>query len=199
MKIRIEFTAHLYLRGIKNKTWIEMVFNNYDGVLGTDITAVELTGPSGLITNDLADFFIYEEYNHILYEVGDAVPELGTYNFSVTIGGETVTGTDVQTINRTLPLVDMNVTTPESGASIATDTTFTWTAVTDPGFDIFYGIQIRTAANDFVVNVRYIGDFQYDVNLTPGDYKWQVIVMDGIDWSATNNRTHNYWGTFTVI
>lgn len=182
-------------------TWLELLFLNYPGTLSSDITAFSITGPSGLITNDLSECYVYENNHHILYEVVDTVPELGTYNFSVTIGGETVNQSDVQTVNRTLPVVDMTVTTPAPGASIETDTTFSWSAVPDPGFPVYYGIQIKTQAetDDFAISERYIGDFQYAVNLSPGDYKWQVIVMDGIDWSNTNNRTHNHWENFTIV
>jgi len=180
-------------------TWVEAVFPLYNGVLENDITAISVTGPSGLITDDKADFIFFEDMNHALCEIVGQVPELGTYTFSITIGGETIVLTDVQSINRTLPVVDMSVTTPAPGTSVTTDTTFTWSAVPDPGFPVYYGIQIITEAEVYVTNVRYVGDFSYAVNLPVGNYKWQVIVMDGIDWKTTNNRTHNNWNTFTII
>jgi len=180
-------------------SWLEIIFPSYGGALGSDITAISITGPSGLLTNDLGDFYIYEDQNYILFETPDTTPELGTYTFSVTIGGETLEKSDEQTVNRTLPFVNNDVSTPAPGESSTTDTTFTWSAVGDPGFTVYYGIQIRNAAEEFVSNVRYIGDFQYAINLSPGNYTWQVIVMDGIDWSNTNNRTHGNWSSFTII
>lgn len=180
-------------------TWIEVIFPGYVGTLETDITSMTLTGPSGLISNNKADFLFYESMNHILYLVDTVAPEIGDYTFSITIGGETIDKTDTQTINRSLPFVDNSVSTPLPGASTATDTVFSWIAVPDPGFDVFYGIQIRDNADNYISNVRYIGDFQYTVNLSPGNYTWQVIVMDGMDWSNTNNRTHGNWSSFTII
>jgi len=182
-----------------NESWVEVYFPNYIGVVEDDITAISFTGPSGLITNDKADLDFYENLKYIIYRSVGTPPELGTYTFSVTIGGETLEKTDEQTIIRTLPIVDNNVSTPAPGASSTTDTTFTWEAVSDPGFDVYYGIQIVDESDNYIANMRYIGDFQYAINLVPGNYSWQVIVMDGIDWSNTNNRTHGNWSSFTII
>jgi len=180
-------------------TWIEVHFTGYLGDLETDITAITLTGPSGLISNTKADFTFYESIKHIIYYVDNVSPELGTYTFSITIGGETLDKSDEQTINRTIPAVDNNVSTPAPGTSSSTDTTFTWQAIPDPGYNVFYGIQIKDESGVYLANVRYIGDYQYAINLIPGNYTWQVIVMDGVDWSNTNNRTHNNWSSFTII
>ncbi len=179
-------------------TWIELSFTNYSGTLGSDITAISITGPSGLITDDLNDFTIYEDTNYLWYGVDAAVPELGTYTFSVTIAGEAVGGTDDQTVNRTVPTVDSQTMIPAPGSSVPTDTTFEWTAVADPGYTVYYGIQIKDNAGDLVTNERYIGNFEYDINLPSGDYTWQIIVMDAVDWKTNNNRTHGNWEAFTV-
>ena len=180
-------------------TWIEIIFPSYPGVIATDVEAISITGPSGLMTNDLADFYVYEDMNYILFEVLDVVPELGQYDFSVTINGETLLGSDTQTVNRTLPTINNLTISPGLDESTTTDITFTWEAVPDPGFTVYYGIQIKNIAGDFIANVRYIGNYQFDINLQPGDYIWQIIVMDGVDWTNTNNRTHGNWAEFTII
>ncbi len=179
--------------------WLELVFTNYSGVLGDDITAISITGPSGLITNSLGDFTITEETHFLWFSTEDVIPELGTYNFSVTIAGETVLGSDEQTINRTLPVVSPATMIPVPESSVPTDTTFEWDAVADPGYDVYYGIQIRDSLGEYVCNVRYVGEFSYDINLPAGDYRWQIIVMDGVGWKENNNRTHRPWQNFTIV
>jgi len=180
-------------------TWIEAYFPNYVGTLGTDVTAFSITGPSGLITNNKNDIEFFEDMNYILYREELSEPEFGTYEISITIGGETLTLTDEQIINRTLPVVNNLTLSPGIDETSTTDIIFTWDAIPDPGFPVYYGIQIVSDSGEYIVNVRYIGDFQYAVNLLPGNYSWQIIVMDGIDWSNTNNRTHGNWENFTIV
>jgi len=179
-------------------TWIELDFTNYVGDLVADITAISVTGPSGVIVNDINNFIYYPETQYIMYIIEDQVPEIGTYDFSVTIDGETVVDTDEQSVNRTIAIVDTQTMVPASDSTTQTSTTFTWDAVADPGYTVYYGIQIRNLAGDYIANVRYIGDFQYNINLDPGQYRWQVITMDGIDWKSSNNRSHGNWVWFTI-
>lgn len=179
-------------------TWVEFLFRNYTGTLSTDITAISVTGPSGVIADQKTDFTFYDDMNYVMYFTGDNAPEIGSYTFSVTIGGETVQANDSQIVNRTLPVVDPATMVPAPGSTVPTDTTFTWSAVADQGYDIYYGIQIRDNNGNYVANVRYVGNFDYDINLPAGDYTWQIICMDGVDWVDTNNRTHNNWQSFTI-
>jgi len=179
--------------------WLELLFTNYAGVLADDITEITVTGPSGLITNNINDFEIFEDTDFMWFATPALVPELGTYNFSVTIGGETVLGSDEQTVNRSLDSVSPATMVPVPDSSVPTDTTFEWGAIADPGFPVYYGIQIRNAGGEYVANVRYVGDFTYDINLPAGNYTWQIIVMDGVGWKENNNRTHGPWQNFTIV
>ena len=129
------------------------------------------------------------------------MPELGTYNFSVTINGETVEKSDDQDINRLIPAVDTTSMIPFEGDSIQTTTPFTFTwgvAGVDLAYTVYYGIQIRDQFGNYVVNSRYINDFTYTTDLSPGDYRWQVITVDGPIWSSVNNRINDNWINFTI-
>lgn len=181
-----------------NKSWIELSFINYTGVLQDDIESISVAGPGGLITDDIEEFVIYEDEKYLFYQV-EGVPEIGSYAFSVTIGGETVEDTDEQLVNRDIPSADTDAMTPSEGSSVPPGTVmFTWEAVPDPGYAIYYGIQIRDFNGDYLVNERYVEGFQYNVELSSGTYSWQVITMDGNSWVTTNNRSHGNWINFSV-
>jgi len=179
-------------------TWVEFNFKNYIGDLSTDITNITVTGPSGFTASLLSNFVFRDDKQYILRQFNGISPPLGSYTFSITIGGETVEYVETQTINRSIPAVDTQTMFPSAGAIVPTSTTFTWDEVADPGYDIYYGIQIYDQ-NDYVVNERYVGNFNYNVNLVPGNYTWQVITMDGMDWNSSNNRTHGNWVNFTIV
>jgi len=179
-------------------TWIEFMFTDYVGTLSEDIEAISIIGPSGLITDNLNDFRVYDGIYYLLYQM-NSVPELGVYTLSATIGGETVENTDTQTINRTVPIVDDQTIIPAPDDAVPVDTKFEWTAVADPGYDVYYGIQIRDESGNYVVNYRWVDNFEYNVTLDPGNYTWQIIVVDGSGtWVSVDNRTHGNWNSFSI-
>ena len=181
-------------------TWIEFLFPNYVGILANDIEAINIKSPSVTLTNDINDFDIWEDENDVLYQIIGDVPELGTYIFHVTIDKEEVMKEDWQTVNRTLPLVLSEGRLPAASAIVsAGNINFEWDTVTHQIYDTYYGIQVRNSLGEYVVNERHVPGYTNSEVLSAGNYTWQVMVMDGINWKYNNNRTHGNWHDFTVI
>ncbi len=180
-------------------TWLEFMFKGYTGTLSKDIESISVTGPKGLITNKLNTFHIYDDLDYLLYQIKDSMPNLGKYNFSVTINKTTVKHTDEQIVNRKNPIVNKQTLIPAPDSIVPVNTTFEWGVIPDPGYNIYYGIQIRDDKGNYVVNQRYITNFKYNISLEAGDYTWQIIIVDGNgSWKSVNNRTHGNWESFTI-
>lgn len=180
-------------------TWVELSFYDYVGTLQDDIESISVTGPSGLITDSKSDFKFYEDYNYICFILFNQTLELGDYSFSVTISGETVEDSHTQSVNRDMPKVSTDNMIPSSGSSVASPVDFSWDAVPDPGYSIYYGVQVREADSiNYHVNDRTITGTTYNAVLAAGSYEWQVIVMDADTWDLINNRSNSGWVPFSV-
>lgn len=181
-------------------TWFTLSFPNYTGTLSTDITSISLSGPSGLITNKISDFSFYDDMNQLFMNQHNQAPELGTYTFSVTIDGVTKEVYDTQSVNRYIPPVSKDSMIVSEDSTSELSVTFSWDAIPDPGYTTYYGIQVREPGTmNYHVNQRYLTETVYEATLDPGDYEWQIIVIDSNTWEEINNRSNGGWESFVII
>ncbi len=190
-------------------TFYDVEVWGYNGDLQpADIDSYTIVGP-GInktytgedIENSIDDIEFDPSYNGIWLSVPGS-PQVGEFTFTVTIGGVALTGTDVQHINRALPLPGgFNVT---EGTVLTSKTPiFYWDAVSGvTGTDISYRFQIRDAdTRQLVVNTpRISGMLHYVVptgRLAPDNsYQYRVRVTDSDEWLDVQNRSHNDWISF---
>jgi len=195
---------HYYTADGSSKTWYDLYIHDYPETvsLPDDVESLIITGPDGVVV-DGKDQIPYEGGGDFFTEV-NGPPQIGTYTFSVTIGGTTKTYADVQVVNRFIPTPEATQFSVESDAVINVKTpTFTWDPVSVDGVQLYYRLQIRDADGQYVhTTPRTLGMTSYTLPegvLNPDtQYQYRVRVSDADDWLYVQNRAHSGWQDFST-
>ncbi|SLM29162.1 exported hypothetical protein [Desulfamplus magnetovallimortis] len=117
-------------------------------------------------------------------------PEIGTYTFTVVSNGVTYTSTNTQSVNRELPVPDIN--------SFRVDgQTFSWDLVNyeEESIPLYYRLRVYDSSGKRLINTDHNHDmssYTYEGELTEGDvYLMYVRVSDSDDWIQVQNQTYN--------
>jgi hypothetical protein len=179
--------------------------NDFPGTLPDDVDSITITGPSGVLPYNKADFDFDPEFGGGFYLSIPRSPELGEYTFTVVAGPYVGTATDSQTVIRTISIPDIKAPSPADGATVQSKTPgFSWSAVDSLGIPIYYRLQIRDIVADeraFATDrTRDLLSYTVPLNeLTPGkQYKWRIRATDADNWVGVQNRSHTEWRTFTM-
>jgi len=178
-----------------------MIGNDFSGTLPDDIS-IAVTGPSGLLPYDKSDYIYNPQFREFTLPIPGS-PELGTYHFTVWGDSSTGTATDTQSVNKVLPIPDVNSFSPADGATVASETpTFSWGQVTYPATTIYYQLEIADDQNHVYATGRIAGMLSHQVPegfLTANKtYRWRVRAVDNSTWVAVQNRSQSNWATFTI-
>ncbi len=171
------------------------------GYLPEDVNDVTVKDPDGNIILRTDNFEFDGQFDEYFAAV-DGAPKLGTYEFSVTAGGLTITATDTQAENRVIPLPDTNSFVPAAGTVVDSMTpVFSWDAVDFE--DAFYRFEIIDQwGNRVYATSRMPGMLSAVVpqwKLNPGQtYYWRVRVTDSDNWADIQNRANSAWVEFTM-
>ena len=131
-------------------------------------------------------------------------PEIGTFTFTVASGSLSGTATEIQYINRAIPIPDTSTLSPVNGAILTSKTpVFSWAPVDYNETTLSYRFEINDMSNNRVfATSRQEGMHSCAVpegRLTPGQtYQWRVRVTDSDNWEAVQNRANSEWLTFTM-
>ena len=110
---------------------------------------------------------------------------------------------DIQSVVRTIPLVDISTFSQEIGATLGPNTpTFSWGAVKAEA-PIYYRFEIYKQQGGRIYSTRYVkGMLSHTVPegvLKPGQaYRWRVRVADGDTWTRVQNRSYSDWHRFAM-
>jgi hypothetical protein len=176
--------------------------NDFSGILPDDIS-IAVTGPSGLLPYDKSDFIYYPQFREFFLSIPGS-PDLGTYNFTVWGDSSTGTATDTQSVNKVIPIPDVNSFSPADGATVGSETpTFSWGEVTLPGTTIYYRLEINDDQDNRVYATdRTLGMLSHKVPagfLTANKtYRWRVRAVDNSTFVTVQNRSHSNWVNFTI-
>ena len=182
----------------------------YSGSLPGDVDQLTISGPGVDLTYSKADIAAgkdglayYPAWNEFFLALPGA-PTPGHYTFTVTTDGVTQTYTDIQYVNRTLPLVDTAGASPAADQEMVSMTpTFSWPGVTADGPVLSYRLEINDmAGNRVFASPRVPGMLDHTLPvgaLQPGQsYVYRIRVIDNDQWLDVQNRSHTAWIPFTT-
>ena len=185
------------------KTTIEVVIGKgFTGNLPDDIDTITVTGPKGDLSISKDDFTYIPQLRDFIIRL-PGPPEIGTYTFKVTSGTMSGSATDIQSVVRTMPLVDISTFSPAIGATLRPNTpTFSWGAVKAEA-PIYYRLEIYKQHGGRVYSTGYsngmLSHTVPDGVLKPGQvYRWRIRVADGDEWAKVQNRSYNDWHSFAM-
>lgn len=184
----------------RQRTNLEIVIGrNFKGKLPEEIDSISVSGPSGILDLSKEDFNYNSQWRSFWVSLPGA-PATGKYIFKVTSGGLSGVATDIQLVNRVIPLPDTNQFHPTlTEENICSTSTFSW-PLTPAEVPLYYRLEI----NDRTQNV-YRTEYIREMNslrvprgkLDPGvEYRWRVRVADGSNWLTLNNRSQSRWIKF---
>ena len=184
------------------ETYYDAEVGNFSlGSLPDGVTAVTVKDPAGNVILTKDDFEFLGEFNEFFVAI-EGEPQLGTYEFSVTAGGLTITATDTQYENLVVPLPDMDSFEPANGTTVDSMTPiFSWDAV---DFDnACYRLEINDQDGNRVYATGYVQGMLSTVvpigKLQPGQtYFWRVRITDDENWKDIQNRANSEWVEFTM-
>lgn len=172
---------------------------DYSGDSFADVETISIRGPDGFLKLAKEEFDFSPIVGDQYFLSVPGAPAIGTYNFSVQIGGviehyETTQGDILK-----IPLPPINSLVPhENDIYPSGMIKFSWYRIKGAWY---YAIDVRDADKKGLGSFNYgnlnINNLHYE--LTPGEYEWRVVIMDGMDWKTINNRSHTNWVKFTVI
>jgi protocatechuate 3,4-dioxygenase beta subunit len=175
-----------------------IIENAFTGPLPDGIDAITVTGTGGGVIATKSDFTYSAEFRQFTFR-GSGQPALGDYTFAVTGSGMTAVGTDVQTVNRNLPVPDKNTFVYTPGAV----PTFSWAAVGYIDSPLYYRLIINNMAGNRVYASGRVKEMLSHAvpagTLQMGDtYQFQVRVSDDSGFTSTQNSSRSGWVTFTL-
>ncbi len=205
MAFNIIGTVKSVLLHSKPYTFYEVVIldvgeKDYSGDSFADVETISIRGPNGLLNYSKEEFDFSPNVADQYFLSVTGTPAVGTYNFSVKIGGVREHYETTQEDILKIPLPPMDSLVPHKNDIYPSGMVkFSWYRVKGAWY---YAIDIRDADKKSVV-----GAFTYcklntnniHYELTPGEYEWRLVIMDGVEWRTINNRAHTKWVKFTVI
>lgn len=176
------------------KTYLDIVIGTeFKGNLPDDIDSISVAGPSGALDISKVDFNYNPQWREFWVAL-PGLPEIGIYSFQVKSGASLGSDTDIQVVNRVIPLLD--VYPPSNESNLCSSPTFTWPLISED-YPLYYLFEInkgsqnlfRTAYLQDMSKVRISGNI-----LEPGiEYLWRVRAADAPSWSTINNRSQSRW------
>ncbi len=188
------------------------ILDGFTGTLPGALDTITVTGPSGVLPYTKANF-TYKTFTNPpwsgLWGSFDLTlpgsPALGEYTVNV-VSGTNQSGIqkDVQTANRSIPIIDTATFTPGNGATVSSKTpSFSWVGIDYSEAPIYYQLQIEDMLGNYVYfSPREKGMVAWTLPvgiLTPGEtYQWRVMTSDDSDYTRIQNRSYTEWFTFTM-
>ncbi len=193
---------HVHRPDGSHKTYLDIVVDrSFSGKLPDDIDSITVTGPNGELSIDKDDFN-YNPQSRAFWIVQPGFPQIGKYTFKLAGGNSFGSTTDTQSIVKTIPIPDVPKFKPAKAQTEACRTpAFSWSSINEPNA-LYYQLQIRDLNRRHVYRTDYVRDMfsvriPLDILKPGGTYQWRIIVADGPDWIALNNRSQSQWVTFS--
>jgi hypothetical protein len=188
-----------------NSSWTHLRVNigtDFRGTLPNTIDSITVSGPNGLLSNNINDFNFYPQLRAFFLSLPGA-PALGTYTFYVTSGGLSSTAQQIQVANIRIPIPNLNSFSPSDGAEVSSETpTFSWGPTTFSG--VYYQLEISDQSDSLVFTTNLIKNmlsFKIPKGFLKKDetYNWRVRITENSDWIKVKNCSNSHWFTFTVV
>ncbi len=193
--------------GNRLSTDIEIVFHEhfpYQLPLGVDSIDVTITDSAGNTSNlELPHYRYFEQFRAFWFSL-PASPASGEYTFTVRSKDLTVTAKDFQTLNRELPLPDVQTFSPAEGQTLAAKApTFRWAPVEYTDGPAYYRLIIEDLSEMRVFETErlphMISHTVPEGVLKPGQtYRYRIRVMDNTGWIDIQNRSDSDWVTIKM-
>ena len=205
------FNAHVADGSLATKILV-WILDGFIGTLPDDIDTITVTGPNGLLPYTKEDFvykaFFNPPWSGYLGRFALTIPgspTLGEYTVNVVSGtSESGIRKDVQTVNRSIPIIDTATFSPGNGATVSSKTpSFSWEGIDYSEAPVYYQLQIMDMSNHLVCfSAREKGMVAWTLPvgvLTPGEtYQWRVMTADDSNYNRIQNRSYTDWFTFTM-
>jgi hypothetical protein len=187
------------------RTYVDLIMlDKSNDNLPDDIETIIVSGPQGDLPLGRKEFIWLPQFKEFWANVPGS-PVLGNYTFK--IAGKEMTGkaTDLQSVNKTLPVVNSEHFSPTDNEILSSRTpTFSWEAVEFSDIPIFYRLIIREAdSKKRVYGTGRIRNLR--THTVPKDtlkagksYRWRVEAMDSRDGLEVQNRSNSKWLSFTM-
>jgi len=139
------------------KTYLDVVIgHDFKGNLPDGIESISVTGPSGALDISKVDFNYNPQWRDFWISL-PGLPEIGTYSFQVKNGALLGSDTDIQIVNRVIPLPDALHFHPTSNeTNLCSSPTFSWPLI-PKDYPLYYLFEINEGPQN-IFRTEYVQD-----------------------------------------
>ena len=195
------------------KTQFEVVIgDDFVGSLPGSISDIIVRDPGGAeiarYSSSPSSWIYFPQWRDFFISL-NGEPTKGVYSFEVISGGLNATDTDLQYVNRDLPIPDAATFSPANGAVVASRTpSFKWQLVDYPeNIALYYRLEIEEDSGggnyQRIFDTGRIRDLSFftmplDVLELNKNYRWRIRLDDSGIWEDIQNSSRSQWLYFTT-
>ncbi|RKX26567.1 MAG: hypothetical protein DRP46_10725, partial [Candidatus Zixiibacteriota bacterium] len=173
---------------------------------GEGYESIAVTGPNGQLVATTEDFQFDRwlgKWPYYYAEISGS-PDLGVYSFTAVKGFTVYKATDLQYVNRDLPIPDKTKFSPAEGSVVTSKTpSFSWELVDYPPMHLYYRLYIKDSSGSIIYASRRTMDMT-SVTIPEGElnagqvYSYMIIVCDDSNFIRVQNSAESEWISFRM-